>query len=119
MVDVRNGEVESFFTEEIRSAKFPRRFNMPSMVPYKGSTDPKSHIESFVLLMEVQGVVGDAVCKVFPLTLSGSVILCFRSLAPRSIDSFAKLRKSFLQHFKWACLPRKTIGELRLMKYGE
>ena len=52
--DVRDSEAESPFTKEIRSANFPRRFNMSSMTPYKGHTDPKSHIEGFVLLMEVQ-----------------------------------------------------------------
>ena len=52
--DARDVEPESHFTEEIRSARFPRRFNMPSMAPYKGNTDLKSHIDSFVLLMEVQ-----------------------------------------------------------------
>ena len=117
--DARDGEAESPFTEKIRSAKFPKRFNIPSMTPYKGNMDPKSNIESFVLLMEVQGVIGDAFCKVFPLTLSGSAILWFRSLAPRSIDSFLKLRKSFHRHFKGASLPKKTIWELRLMKQGE
>ena len=55
----------------------------------------------------------------FPITLGGSAILWFRSLAPRRIDSFSKLRKSFLRHFKGASLPKKTIGELRLIKQGD
>ena len=51
--------------------------------------------------------------------MGGFATLWFKSLAPRSIGSFAQLRKSFVRHFKRVCIPKKTIGELRLMKQGD
>ena len=83
--------------------------SIEALLNIAGYTDPKSHIESFVLLMEVQWMVRDAIYRVFSLTLSEPAILWFRSLTPGSINSFSQLKKSFVRHFKGACVPKKTV----------
>ena len=57
--------------EEILFTTFPTTFTMPNIFLYDGKGDPKEHITLFRAWMDFENVTPLAMCKVFPLTLSG------------------------------------------------
>ncbi|XP_030508930.1 uncharacterized protein LOC115723582 [Cannabis sativa] len=61
---------ESLFTPEIDVLELPLKFKMPTWKIYAGKEDPLSHLKYFEMQMDLQGVLGDVRCRVFPATLT-------------------------------------------------
>ena len=93
------GEIESPFTEQILAEPFPENFKMPATKQYEGLTDPVNHFESYRTWMNVRRATPSIKCQAFELTLTGTALEWFRSLQPRSIDSFDQLRAEFISRF--------------------
>ena len=64
---------------------------MPQIESYDGVKDPIDHLESFKTLMQLQGVVDEIMCRVFPTTLKGLARIWFSRLTPNSINTFKEL----------------------------
>ena len=64
---------------------------MPQIESYDGVKDPIDHLESFKTLMQLQGVVDEIMCRVFPTTLKGLARIWFSILTPNSINTFKEL----------------------------
>ncbi|XP_058202888.1 uncharacterized protein LOC131317346 [Rhododendron vialii] len=77
----------------------PRKFKMPQLEAFNGSTDPVDHLETYKSLMHLQTVRDEVMCRTFPVTLKGSARAWFNKLPPGSIHSFKELSTSFVSYF--------------------
>ncbi|XP_057976065.1 uncharacterized protein LOC131163485 [Malania oleifera] len=50
----------------------PSKFKMPTFEMYKGSTNPVDHLDTFKVLMQLQGVLDAIMCRAFDATLKGN-----------------------------------------------
>ena len=83
----------SRFAPPICDAEVPKRFHIPTMKLYDGTTDPEEHIAQYRERMEINPIpekLKEAyLCKGFGSTLTGSALKWLLSLPPYSITSFA------------------------------
>ena len=68
------------------------------MENYDGSKDPLDHLESFMTLMHLQGLLVEIMCRAFPTMLKGFERIWFNRLMPNSISTFKELRAQFTSH---------------------
>ena len=85
---------------------------MPNIPSYEGKGDPHEHVALFRAWMDVENVTPLAMCKVFPLTLSGVARAWYANLQPRSISDFAQLCSLFEAHFASATVPKQPLSHL-------
>ena len=72
---------------------------MPQVETYGGLKDPLDHLESFKILMHLQGIMDEIMCRAFPTMLKGPTRVWFSRLAPNSINTFMELSAQFASHF--------------------
>ena len=93
----------SRFAPPICDAEIPKRFHVPTMKLYDGSTDPEEHIAQYKEMMEINPIperLKEAcLCKGFGSTLTGSALKWLLSLPPYSITSVANLVNLFNNQF--------------------
>ena len=93
----------SRFAPPICDAEIPKRFHIPTMKLYDGTTDPEEHIAQYRERMEINPIperLKEAcLCKGFGSTLTGSALKWLLSLPPYSITSFANLVNLFNNQF--------------------
>ncbi|XP_058191454.1 uncharacterized protein LOC131308534 [Rhododendron vialii] len=77
----------------------PRKFKMPQLETFNGSTDRLDHLETYKSLMHLQAILDEVMCRAFPVTLKGSARAWFNKLPPGSIRSFKELSTSFVSYF--------------------
>ena len=82
---------DSPFTTFVTSFPLPPKFCMPQVESYDGSKDPLDHLESFKILMHLQGVVDEIMYKAFPTTLKGPSRVWLSKLTPNSISTSKEL----------------------------
>ncbi|XP_058189287.1 uncharacterized protein LOC131306875 [Rhododendron vialii] len=99
MVEELVQDTDSPFTSEVMRLPLPRKFKMPQLETFNGSTDPLDHLETYKSLMHLQAVPDEVMCRVFPVTLKGSARAWFNKLPPGSIRSFKELSTSFVSYF--------------------
>ena len=90
---------DSPFTTSVNSFPFPPKFHMPQVENYDGNKDPLDHLESFKILMHLQGVPDKIMCRAFPTMLKGPTRIWFSRLTPNSISTFKELNAQFAMHF--------------------
>ena len=62
---------DSPLTASVNSFPLPHKFRMLQIDSYDGVKDPLDHLETFMTLMHLQGVVDEIMCKAFPTMLKG------------------------------------------------
>ena len=72
---------------------------MPQVESYDGTKDLLDHLESFKILMHLQGIVDEITCRAFLTTLKGPAIIWFSRLTLNSISTFKELSAQFASHF--------------------
>ena len=101
--EAADGYEESPFVEEIARVEVPKKFNLPSMVGYDGTTDPNDHIALYkqkLMAISVSHETREAVmCKSFGTSLTGPALTWFMLLPHGSILSFADLVNAFKIQF--------------------
>ena len=75
-------KTDSPFTLSINSFPLPQKFRMPQIESYNGVKDPFDHLETFKILMHLQGVSDEIMCKAFSITLKGPTRIWFSRLMP-------------------------------------
>ena len=83
------------FTEEVERAPPPKRFTTPSITPFKGDSDPESHLRHFKSAMILYKADDALICKVFAMTLRGAAQDWFHTLSSASIGSFKEFALIF------------------------
>ncbi|KAM0025726.1 putative retrotransposon gag domain, aspartic peptidase domain superfamily [Helianthus debilis subsp. tardiflorus] len=93
----------SRFAPPICDAEIPKRFHIPTMKLYDGTTDPKEHIAQYREMMEINPIPENlkeaCLCKGFGSTVTGSALKWLLSLPLYSITSFANLVNLFNNQF--------------------
>ncbi|GFZ09317.1 hypothetical protein Acr_20g0011250 [Actinidia rufa] len=88
------------FTEKVLGARISSKFKLPTQLGiYEGKTDPMDHLDSYKILMPLQGCSDEVMCKAFSATLKGPARSWFRKLSPGTIDSFGELSRLFVANF--------------------
>ena len=80
------------FTTPVTSFPLSPKFHMPQVEAYNGLKDPFDHLESFKILMHLQGVVDEIMCRAFSTTLKGLARIWFSRLTPNSISTFTEFK---------------------------
>ncbi|XP_014524451.1 uncharacterized protein LOC106780663 [Vigna radiata var. radiata] len=106
------------FTARVMRTGMPENKVLPIMERYGGSTDPIKHLRSFIDAMAVYSSDETVWCRVFSLSLKGEALDWFHSLAPRTIDSFATLRRLFNQQYISNKTPGMTYTALMRIRQG-
>ncbi|XP_058183967.1 uncharacterized protein LOC131301614 [Rhododendron vialii] len=109
---------DSPFTPEVMRRPLPRKFKMPQLEIFNGSTDPLDHLETYKSLMHLQAVPDEVMCRAFPVTLKGSARAWFNKLPPGSIRSFKELSTSFVSYFIAGQRYGKPATHLLTVKQG-
>ncbi|KAI8524929.1 hypothetical protein RHMOL_Rhmol13G0187800 [Rhododendron molle] len=64
--------MDSPFTSEVMGRPLPKKFKMPQLETFNGSTDLLDRLETYKSLMHLQAVPDKVTCRAFPVTLKGS-----------------------------------------------
>ncbi|CAL9024343.1 unnamed protein product [Prunus brigantina] len=83
----------------MEQASPPKRFTTPSITPFKGDSDPESHLRHFKSAM-ILYKAGDALmCKVFAMTMRGAAKDWFHTLPSASIGNFKEFALVFTKEY--------------------
>ncbi|XP_077223355.1 uncharacterized protein LOC143856959 [Tasmannia lanceolata] len=104
------------FTEEVLGASAPRRFKMPQLPQYDGTTDPIDHLETYKSLMLLHGASDGFLCRAFTTTLTGAARDWYSGLQPESISSFEESGDNLAHHFMSSRRQQRTATSLMTMK---
>ncbi|XP_059284792.1 uncharacterized protein LOC132038085 [Lycium ferocissimum] len=81
--------------------KIPKRFRMPDIPKYSGTTDPNEHVTAYTCAIKGNDLADDeresVLLKKFGETLSKGAMLWYHNLPEHSIDSFAMLADAFVK----------------------
>ncbi|XP_075108943.1 uncharacterized protein LOC142180772 [Nicotiana tabacum] len=81
----------------------PKKFRMPDIPKYNGTTDPNEHITSYTCRIKGNDLndneIESVLLKKFGETLSKGAMIWYNNLAPNSIDSFAMLANTFVEAY--------------------
>ncbi|KAI8550438.1 hypothetical protein RHMOL_Rhmol06G0106900 [Rhododendron molle] len=116
MVEELVQNTDSPFMPEVMRLPLPRKFKMPQLETFNGSTDPLDHLEMYKSLMHLQAVLDEVMCRAFPVTLKGSARAWFNNLPLGSIRSFKELSTSFVSYFIAGQHYGKPTTHLRTVK---
>ena len=83
----------------VNSFPLLHKFRMLQINSYDGVKDPLDHLETFKILMHLQGVADEIMCRAFPTTLKGLARVWFSRPMPNSISTFKELNAQFTAHF--------------------
>ncbi|XP_074300054.1 uncharacterized protein LOC141631256 [Silene latifolia] len=98
-----NSFADSPFADEIAKIDLPKKFTVPSMKTYDGTSDPQNHVAIFKQKMLAALVPSElrqvCMCKGFRTTLIGAALQWFINLPNGSIKNFTDLVNAFNQQF--------------------
>nr|XP_043630041.1 uncharacterized protein LOC122601339 [Erigeron canadensis] len=104
------------YGDRIANVEIPKKFQVPNMKPYDGTTDPQEHIALYLEKMETVPIPSNlkkaCLCRSFGSTLSGSALKWLQSLPPLSINSFADLTNLFYSQFSRSRTFEKVTDDL-------
>ena len=107
---------DSPFTDDIALVDIPKRFAVPSMESYDGSTDPLEHIAQYKQRMFTVPITRDlreaCMCKGFGSTLEGPALQWFVNLPNESIETFVDLVDTFNLQFASSRVFKKMTNDL-------
>lgn len=91
----------------------PCAFTKPlKLETYDGTTEQDQHVEHLNTILDYHRVRGAIKCKLFILTLKGTVMTWFKGLRINSIGSWGELCNEFASHFTARRKRRKTMAAL-------
>ncbi|XP_020421262.1 uncharacterized protein LOC109949601 [Prunus persica] len=100
------------FTDKVERAPPPKRFTTPSITPFKGDSDPESHLRHFKSVMILYKADDALMCKVFAMTLRGAAQDWFHTLPSASIGNFKELAFIFTKEYTSYKTVRKHADHL-------
>ncbi|XP_059285097.1 uncharacterized protein LOC132038444 [Lycium ferocissimum] len=93
--------VQMPFPSSVAPMKIPKRFRMPDIPKYSGTTDPNEHVTAYTCAIKGNDLADDeresVLLKKFGETLSKGAMLWYHNLPEHSIDSFAMLADAFVK----------------------
>ncbi|XP_048502695.1 uncharacterized protein LOC125498515 [Beta vulgaris subsp. vulgaris] len=111
-----NSYADSPFVDPIALIEVPKRFSIPSMKLYDGTTDPNDHIAQYKQRMITISILKNmreaCMCKVFGSTLTGPALQWFINLNNGIISSLAQLVNTFNMQFASSRRMEKQASDL-------
>lgn len=92
-------EIPLPYTQDLLDARVVGDLKALKIPLYNGMIDPYDHLDNFRYAMEGRGANEATKCRLFLTLLKGPATSWFKRLAPKSIGSFAELRKAFLERY--------------------
>ncbi|XP_070013204.1 uncharacterized protein [Nicotiana sylvestris] len=93
--------IQRSFPEEAAPKPIPKKFRMPELPKYNGTTDPNEHATAYAYAIKGNDTKNDEIesvlLKKFEETLSKGAMMWYHNLAHNSIDSFTMLADSFVK----------------------
>ncbi|XP_070029027.1 uncharacterized protein [Nicotiana sylvestris] len=93
--------IQRLFPEEVAPKPIPKKFRMPELPKYNGTSDPNEHITTYACAVKGNDIKDDEIesvlLKKFGETFSKEAMMWYHNLAPNSIDSFSILVDSFIK----------------------
>ncbi|XP_059294496.1 uncharacterized protein LOC132047471 [Lycium ferocissimum] len=93
--------VQMPFSPSAAPMKIPKRFRMPDIPKYNGTTDPNEHVTAYTCAIKGNDLADDeresVLLKKFGETLSKGAMIWYHNLPEHSIDSFAMLADAFVK----------------------
>ncbi|XP_060182307.1 uncharacterized protein LOC132611971 [Lycium barbarum] len=93
--------VQMPFPPSAAPMKIPKRFRMPDIPKYNGTTDPNEHVTAYTCAIKGNDLVDDeresVLLKKFGETLSKGAMIWYHNLPEHSIDSFGMLVDAFVK----------------------
>ena len=109
---------DSPFTASVNCFPLSHKFCIPHIDSYDGVKDPLDHLETFKILMHIQGVAEEIMCKALPTTLKGAAKIWFNWLTPGSISTFKELSAQFTSYFIGGHRHKKSTACLMTLSNG-
>ncbi|KAK9750464.1 hypothetical protein RND81_02G199100 [Saponaria officinalis] len=107
---------DSPFADSIALKEIPKKFTVPGMSLYDGTTDPQDHIAQYKQRMLTIPIPRDlretCLCKGFGSTLCGPALQWLVGIPNGTIKSFANLVNSFVQQFVSSRKLQKQTSDL-------
>nr|XP_017245120.1 PREDICTED: uncharacterized protein LOC108216789 [Daucus carota subsp. sativus] len=107
---------DSPFCDSIAMVETPKRFAVPAMKAYDGTTDPQEHVAQYKQRMFTVPITKElreaCMCKGFGSTLTGPALQWYVSLPNGSIGTFADLVDAFNLQFASSRVFEKTTSDL-------
>jgi len=104
------------FDDAIAIMEIPKKFSVPNMKLYDGSSDPQEHVAQYkqrMFTIPIPGKMREAcMCKGFGSTLTEPALQWFVNIPNRSIKSFANLVNCFNQQFASSRRLEKQTSDL-------
>ncbi|XP_057249302.1 uncharacterized protein LOC104893751 [Beta vulgaris subsp. vulgaris] len=111
-----NSYADSPFADPIALIEVPKRFSVPSMKLYDGTTDPNDHVAQYkqrMITISIPKNMREAcMCKGFGSTLTGPALQWFINLNNGTISSFAQLVNAFNMQFASSRKMEKQASDL-------
>ncbi|XP_070039084.1 uncharacterized protein [Nicotiana tomentosiformis] len=93
--------VQKPFPPNAAPKPIPKKFRMPEIPKYNGTTDSNEHVTSYTCALKGNDLedneIESVLLKKFGETLSKGSMIWYHNLPPNSIDSFAMLANSFVK----------------------
>ncbi|XP_060210452.1 uncharacterized protein LOC132637373 [Lycium barbarum] len=93
--------VQMSFPPSTTPMKIPKRYRMPDIPKYNGTTDLNEHVTAYTCAIKGNDLADDeresVLLKKFGETLSKGVMIWYHNLPEHSIDSFAMLADAFVK----------------------
>ncbi|XP_070007193.1 uncharacterized protein [Nicotiana sylvestris] len=93
--------VQKPFPLSVSPKPIPKKFRMPEISKYNGTTDPNEHVTSYTYVIKGNDLGDDEIesvlLKKFGETLSKGAMIWSHNLSPDFIDSFAMVVDSFIK----------------------
>ncbi|XP_017224963.1 uncharacterized protein LOC108201178 [Daucus carota subsp. sativus] len=113
---------DSPFCDNIALVETPKRFAVPPMKAYDGTTDPQEHVAQYKQRMFTVPITKElrepCMCKGFGSTLAGPALQWYVSLPNGSIETFADLVDAFNLQFASSRVFEKTTSDLYKIVQG-
>ncbi|XP_070019365.1 uncharacterized protein [Nicotiana sylvestris] len=101
----------------------PKKFKMPDIPKYDGTTDPRDHVTAFTTGLKGNDLtkkeIESVLVKIFGETLTKGELKWYSLLPKNSIDSFAELADSFIKAHSGAQKVEKRIEDIFKIKQGD
>ena len=90
---------QSPFAQHIQTCPVLKKFKLPTLESYDGTTDPVDHWQQYGNIMSLQSAPDGLMCRAFVTTLKGSARMWCNNLSQNSIQNFQELGAKFITHF--------------------
>ncbi|PKA53759.1 hypothetical protein AXF42_Ash020680 [Apostasia shenzhenica] len=90
---------DAAFSDAIRQAPVPEDFKPPRLEVYKGTTDPREHIQGFEAALRYRQRDEATKCHLLAATLKGAAFTWFIKLSKGSISSYEHMKQELIARF--------------------